>query len=63
MVATPTCFGISVSTSGGLLKQGTQVQHANSGTDCSHCHHQNIKILEYTKSTNRNAPSCDTEVM
>jgi len=47
MVSTATCFGTSVSSSGGLLKPGTQVQHANSGTDCSHCHHQNIKILKY----------------
>jgi len=46
-MSAPTCFGTGVSSTGSLLKQRTQVQHANPGTDRPHCHYQNIKIWKF----------------
>jgi hypothetical protein len=47
MVSTPVSFGTGLPSSGSVLKQGTDIQQANLGTDHPHCHHQNITILKF----------------
>ena len=47
IVSTPVNFGTGLPSSESVLKQGTHIQHGNSGTDHPHCYHQNITILKF----------------